>query len=412
MESEKIFGLALGLIVPWKVSKVELKNASSVQKQELHLFLDYPRPHKFKVAIEGVDQECGVYDHVERSWKHLNFFQHECYLHASVPRVKTSSGKIITVDVPWARPQSGFTLLFEAFCLTLLKCGMSMTKAGEIVGENGKKLCRILRHYIDKALVEQDLEPISKLGIDETSIAKGHVYMTVATDMERKKVVGISKGKDMFAFGAAIGEIEQRNASIADIKAIAMDMSVPFTAAASELLPDAQIVYDRFHLEMVVSKAVDSVRRIEQSLNKDLRNSKYIYLRNESRLTDKQLQRLHYLNESFPSLGEAHRLKEQFKEIWKNPVKQNALEALNEWMRMAAQSEIFPMINAVKTFKAHWSGIISYFDYLLTSGFVERVNLSIQEIKRTAKGYTNFDNFRAMIFLRLGKLELNITHYK
>ena len=405
MQQEQLFSMALGLSTPWFVERVDFQSSATNTVSELHIHLAYKRPHKFMAHSEHQ----GVYDHIEKSWKHLNFFQHQCYLHADVPRVKNVDGKVSMIDVPWARPGSGFTLLFEAFSLVLMQSGLSMTAAGKLVGEDGKLLCRILRHYVGKAMQEQPLEQVEKLGMDETSIAKGHHYITVATDMERKKVVGIAEGKDSFAFAASLGEMLERGSQLEPIKAIAMDMSQAYTSAALEFLPQAQIVYDRFHLEAVLSKALDGVRKIENQHTTELRKTKYIWLRNKSSLRKEQSEQIHYLSQAYPALGEAYRLKEQFKEIWKNTTLADAKEAYEQWIKMAWDSEIIPIRRAVNTFKSHRTGILNYFEYKLTSGFAERVNLSIQEIKRTAKGFKNIENFKAMIYLKLGGLTFN-TH--
>lgn len=406
MTNLQLFTAALGLPSPWKVSSIDFKEVSGSLSNELHIEITYDRL--------SVDTQQGnsvkIHDHVKRKWEHLNFFQHRCYIHCSVPRIYDEEGKVKMLDVPWARPGSGFTLLFEAFSLQLLQSGMSMSKTGECLGVDGKLICRIMKHYVGQSLETEPLKPVEKIGIDETSVKRGHQYMTVVVSLDEKKVIGIAQGRDEFALGAALGEAEDRGADIVSTKAVAMDLSPAYTAAVQTLLPETKIVYDRFHLEQMISKAVDEVRRIEASQNSELRKTKYIFLRNESRLNKDQTQKLHYLQETFPSLGTAHRLKEQFKEIWKNK-KDEAREAFENWMKLAEDSGIIPIKRVVQSFKAHMTGILAYFEHLITSGFVERVNLTIQEIKRIAKGYRNFENYKAMIYLRLGGLS-NIPHLK
>jgi transposase len=402
MTNIQLFTAALGLQAPWSVSSVDFQKSESSVFNELHIRIVYQK----NATLDSVR----IHDHIDKTWEHLNFFQHRCYIHCSVPRVYDQNGKVKMLDVPWARSGSGFTLLFEAFALTLLQNGQSMSKTGKLLGVDGKLICRIMRHYVEKALLNEDLVPVRKIGIDETSVKKGHQYMTVVVSLDEKKVIGVAEGRDEGALAEALGEAEDRGAEITSAEAVSMDLSPAYTAAVQTLLPDTTIVYDRFHLEQMVSKAVDEVRKIEASHNKELRKSKYIFLRNESRLTKTQSERLHYLQETFPSLGAAHRLKEQFKEIWKNK-KDDAKEAFDNWIKLASESAIVPMKRVVSSFKTHMSGIMSYFDHLITSGFVERVNLTIQEIKRIAKGYRNFGNYKAMIYLRLGKLN-SIPHWK
>lgn len=114
MNSSEIFTLALGLAEPWYVSKVELIEGEQ-SKKELHLWLSFTRGYRFTFGTK----EYTTYDTIDKTWRHLNFFEHLCYIHANVPRVQTEENKTIMVEVPWARKNSGFTLLFEAYSMLL-----------------------------------------------------------------------------------------------------------------------------------------------------------------------------------------------------------------------------------------------------------------------------------------------------
>jgi transposase len=91
-----------------------------------------------------------VHDTVKKTWRHLNFFQHQAFLHARVPRIDCPDCGVRLVAVPWARPGSGFTLLFEAFVMTLVK-GMPVAAAARVVGEHDTRLWRVIQHYVDDA---------------------------------------------------------------------------------------------------------------------------------------------------------------------------------------------------------------------------------------------------------------------
>jgi transposase len=206
MKMEDLFGAALGLHSPWFVELVEFKEKEN--GRELHIHLNHEKHHKFKHD----DGFYSVYDHQERTWRHLNFFEHECYLYARVPRVKTSTGQVLLVDVPWAQPGSSFTLLFEAYAALLVKGGMPMSTAGEYLDIDGRRIWTIINKMVSQALSSQALEPVNHLGVDETSSKKGHQYITVFTDVDRKKVVGIAEGKDIQAFNNALIDMEVRGA--------------------------------------------------------------------------------------------------------------------------------------------------------------------------------------------------------
>jgi transposase len=128
MDEKTVFGLALGLPgTPWQVSEVQF----DLEKRRLDIRLDFPPGSRFNHPRTG--RPAPVYDTLERSWRHLNFFQFECYVHAFVPRVDDEPG-VNLVEVPWARPQSGFTLLMEAMVVMLTGTGMSVAEAARVVG--------------------------------------------------------------------------------------------------------------------------------------------------------------------------------------------------------------------------------------------------------------------------------------
>ena len=112
--SKKLFEIALQLESPWYIKDVKFKLIGKTFGQ-LDIYLDFTKGAKFQ---DETGTACPVHDTKTKTWRHLDIFQHNCYLHARVPRIKTTSGSVRMVQVPWARPRSGFTLLFEAFAMT------------------------------------------------------------------------------------------------------------------------------------------------------------------------------------------------------------------------------------------------------------------------------------------------------
>lgn len=402
MKKEDLFTIALGLQEPWYIDLAELIENDG--NRELHLYIEHRQGVKFQ--YEGTMYS--VYDHQERTWRHLNFFEHECYLHARVPRVRTPSGQVLLVDVPWASPGSSFTLLFEAYAALLVEGGMPCTKAGDYMGISGKSIWTILRRMISTALSEQPLEDVRHMGVDETSRKKGHNYVTVLTDQDKRKVVGVSLGKDQDAFNNALIDIIIRGADPNKTELVTMDMSASYIAGVTDSLPNADIVFDRFHLEQAMNKVVDEVRREEAQTYQGLKKTKYLWLKNESRLTLEQQSRISELENSYPTLGATYRLKEQFKVVLNEATYTSNLRGINNWLEIAWKSGIAQVQRFVKMIINHWYGIKTYFEHCVTNGYAERVNLKIQEIKRVAKGYRNMHNFILMIYFHLGKLDLNL----
>lgn len=184
MNSDALFGMALGLQAPWEITDITFKT-NDVARRELHLRIGFVTGSKFKDEA-GID--CAVHDTIERQWQHLNFFEHHCFLHCKVPRITTSEGKVRTVDVPWARAQSGFTLLFEAFALALIEREMPVNRVAQILGVHPQRIWTVFDHWVGKARTNDDPSSIKRLGVDETSSKKGHSYVTIGVDLDALRV--------------------------------------------------------------------------------------------------------------------------------------------------------------------------------------------------------------------------------
>ena len=161
--------------------------------KELHLYLSFERGYKFPIDS---DQSSTAYDTVERTWQHLNFFQHSCFLHVRVPRVKNSDGQIHQVSAPWSRPGSCFTLLFEAYAMLLIESEMSINKVSNCMNVTAPGIWRVFDYWIGRAVSKDDLSGITQVGMDETSLKKGHNYVTVFADLSPRRVIHVCEGKD------------------------------------------------------------------------------------------------------------------------------------------------------------------------------------------------------------------------
>lgn len=403
MKEIPIFTAALDIKSPWYIKDVYFEEEGT--EKVLHIFVDHKRLAKFK--YESIDYS--VYDHQERTWKHLNFFQHKCYLHAPVPRVRTIDGKVKLVQVPWANPGSSFTLLFEKNILNLVEGGMSASAVGKHLEVGGKRIFGVVRRYVGYGLATQPLEVVKEMSVDETSSKKGHNYLTILSDREAKKVVGVAVGKDKKAFADAVMDMEIRGADRNKVRSVTMDMSRSYISGVDELMPQAEIVFDRFHICSQLNSAVDEIRRTEQRQYDEIKKTRYLWLRNNSKLTEEQREKINYLGDTYPNLGTAYRLKELLKKIMDDAYLDKKITPLNNWIKLAWKSGLKPIRNFINMLRDHWYGVKSYFKRLATNAYAERINLKIQEIKRVAKGYRNIDNFRIMIYFHLGGLKLEPT---
>jgi len=407
MDAITLFTAGLGLEKPWYINSVDLIDAEN-GTQQLHIEVDHLPRTKFEYAGE----KYSVYDHQVRTWLHLRFFQHDCYLHARVPRIKTADGKVKLINVPWSTSGSSFTLLFELNVLSLLQGGMSASAAGRYCGIDSRRIFRIMARHVSTALSSQPLATFKELSIDETSRKKGHNYLTICCDSKAKKVVGIGVGKDKEALAHALVDMEVRGASRKTIKTVTMDMSTAYISGVETFIENADIVFDRFHISKLLNEAVDKVRREDQrNFREAFRNTRYLWLRKGGDLKEEQQAKLNELSEAYPNIGKAYRLKELFRAVFDAAEYNHNLRPLNNWVTEAWDSDLKPIQGFVNTLRNHWYGVRTYFKRVATNAHAENINLKIQQIKRIARGYKNVQHFILMIYFHLGGLNFGI-HYK
>ena len=245
MNNTDIFTLGLNLQAPWNLVSQHLD--TKVSPFELHLEVATARGTLFPCPECG--KACPAHDFKEQRWRHLNFFQHHCYITARVPRVKCTAHKVKQVQVPWARPGSGFTLLFEQAALTLVR-EMPVNAAARIMEVTDKRLWRMIDHYVRKSLLKLDLTDLRAIGFDETAAKRGHKYVTVFIDMNKAEMPVIfarpGKGKDTVKSFKTFAQ--EHNADTSKLAEVVCDMSPAFQSAIKKQFPQANITVDWFHV--------------------------------------------------------------------------------------------------------------------------------------------------------------------
>ena len=407
MNSETLFGMALGLQAPWHVEEIAFSD-DAMKPRELHIRIGFSKGARFPDA-QGV--ACAVHDTVTRSWQHLNFFEHACVLHCAVARIKTSVGGIENVAVPWARPGSGFTLLFEAFSLALIEREMPVNRVAEILRVNPQRIWTVFRHWVGNALLSDDPSGIEKLGIDETSTAKGHHYVTLGVDLDAARVIHVAEGKGKDEVKAIERHLASKGVHPKQIKEVSMDLSPAFIAGVATSFPKAKITFDRFHVVKLLNEAMDKVRAMERKEHAALKGHKYTFLKNRKNLSDKKKKALDELVELYPTLGQAYRLKVLFNDVWAMTDKEEATQFLTQWCGEVEAAKIPAFMKFAKTVKSHWQGILHFVETRISNGILEGINSKVQLAKRRARGYRNIRNFINMIHFLCGKLTFNYPRY-
>lgn len=408
MNSSAIFELALGLSSPWRISDITLATPEGGQRGQLDIHIDFSVGAKFGGAGGSM---CGVHDTEVRKWQHLNFFEHNCFIHARVPRIRQADGSVTTVVVPWARPGSGFTLLFEAFSMLLIEYEMPVSRVASALRVVPNRLWRVFNYWVADGVCKDSLATVTQVGIDETSSKKGHNYVTICADLEERRVIYAAEGRGAATVGGLAEALGQKGGSASAVSHVAIDMSPAFISGVGEHLPEAKIVFDKFHIAALLGKAMDELRKGERRQWELLKGHKYTVLYRYDSLRPAQREELDYMLMAYPRLGEGYRLKELFGQFWDIRDEAEALAFLTYWCDVVGETDIMPFKAFVRTLKAHWTGVINYVKARINSGVMEGINSKIQLAKRRARGYRNMGNFINMIYFIAGKIKFNYPHY-
>lgn len=402
MTQQELFAAALGLAQPWSVTKIEF----SVKERRLDIHIDFERGGIFPCPV--CKEMSKAYDTTEESWRHLNFFQHAAYLHARVPRVNCDSCHLVRkIEVPWARSGSGFTLLFEAFLMSLAE-EMPVRAVADLVGEHDTLIWRIVRHYVGQAVKRQDVSSTRVVGVDETASRRGHKYVTFFFDLQEKRLIYATPGKDADTVARFAQNLNSRGCSPSQVAQIACDMSPAFIKGIRKSLPKAEITFDRFHLTKIVNDAVDKVRREETATKSELKKTRYLWLTNPKNLTRTQLRRLTSLSRQNLQTVRAYNIRLAFQDFFTQPDRSAGESWLKSWYFWATHSRLQPIVEAAKTVKSHWTGVLNWFHSHITTGILEGFNSLLQAAKARARGYRSDENLIAMAYLIAGKLNFGL----
>ena len=398
MDDKKLIQITLVIETPWYVKEIELNTS----KKRMDIYLDFTKGTKFPCSI--CNELCEIHDTKERTWRHLDFFNYESYLHARVPRTKCKEHGVKIVDLPWTRSNTGFTLFFEALVVTMSNV-MPVSSVAEIVNINEESVWRILAHYVNKALENVDLSDVDTIGVDEISVKKGHQYVTLFYDFKEARVIHIEAGKGKNVF-KGFKEMISKKMETEQIKHISMDMSPSFKSGAKENFPNAKIVYDKFHVIKLMNDTIDKIRRKESKTNKLLEKTRFIWLKNPVNLSERQKKKLYSIKDLDTKTAKAYQFRLAIQRLWSITYLNYARKYLDRWYYWATHSNIEEIIKLAKTIDKHYSGILEAIKSKLNNGIAEGLNNKIKTAFKRSYGFKTEKYRNTMIYLVAGKLDL------
>jgi transposase len=358
---------------------------------------------------------CGAKDvlprgHVERRFRTLPIGSRATFVDLPIPRVECRGcGVVRQVAIPFADTRRSYTKSFERYALELSR-SMTIRDVALHLGVSWDLIKEIQKRDLTRRFAKPKLKHLRRIAIDEIAIAKGHRYLTVVMDLESGAVVFVGDGKGADALKPFWKRLRP---SKAKIEAVAMDMSAAYRGAVTTHLPEAKIVFDRFHVVKLFNEKLSNLRRALYTEATDvmhktvLKGTRWLLLKNRENL-DKGKDEKRRLEEALAlnkPLATAYYMKEDLRLFWEQPGKWFASSFLTGWIRRAEASGIKILQQMAKTLAAHRSGLLAYYDVMITSGPMEGTNNKIKTMKRQAYG------FRDQEFFKLKILGIHETKY-
>lgn len=405
MNDRKLYEQILGIPQPWYVEEVTLR----LEQGEIEVRVGG------SASVERCPEcgkACARYDSSERRWRHLDTCQYRTILVATVPRIDCGEHGVRQVRVPWAEERSRFTALFEALAIDWLQATESISAVAkglrlswdEVSGIRGRAVARGMKRRGRAAL------PAS-IGVDETSIRRGHEYITVVNALGQARVLEVIDDRSQASLDAFWSQYEARELEV--VESVAMDMWAAYITSTRKHLSsaDEKIVFDKFHIMKHLGDAVDKVRRQEHrtlraSGDDRLAKTRYLWLTYPKRLEGEARAKIEQLRHGSLKTARAFRYKEHASRLW-GYVRRGMAERLwRQWLHGALRCQLEPIRRVARMIRDYWYGVINAATSDITNAMSESINAQIQRIKKRACGFRSRTRFREAILFHLGGLDL------
>jgi transposase len=336
-------------------------------------------------------------------------------------------------DLPWGSWRKVY-LLIPRFRVNCIKCGIKTEplesvvrnctytkRLAEVVGYacnevrsikaiaesfnlSWNTVKRIDKKRLSKELNHPDFSGVRIMAMDEFAIRKGHEYATVFLDVERNKVLWICKSRKKEAVERVFSDVFGKEVC-SQIEAVAMDCWKPYEAAVQKHLPNAEIVWDMFHIIKNYNRdVIDRVRRQEAygkigQASAELKNTRFLVMKNPKNLTGDEPARLEELLKANKNIFKVYLMADVLRKLWSYKYPASARKWFMGWYRRAVKSRIGPLKSFAEKMLRRVDGIIAHCKYPIHTGILEGVNNKIKVIKRVAYGFKDDEYF----FLKVRK---------
>ena len=346
------------------------------------------------------------YDRLWSSLRDLDIASHRTWLWVPRYRVDCMTCGVRRSTMLIARKHARCTRRFERW-LFKLTYGATLKEVSKLTGTDWKMVKDAEIRYILGLLRKRNIEGITDLGIDEVSEKKGHRYLTLVTDIGKRRVIWVGRNRDrkvLRDFFRWFGKKRTRK-----IKRVVIDMHDPYELEIRARCPRAALIYDHFHVIKPLGLAIDNIRRrLQNELPPEgrryLKNSRYLLLRPQETLTGHQSVRLRELLALNETLNMAYILKEDLRGVFRLSDPKKARAELKDWKSRVRESRIPELLDYVKLLDRRRFGVMNFFKHRKTNGLSEGLNNVVKTLKKDAYGFHDWKYFRLKILRKCGKL--------
>lgn len=407
MELSTFYNQLLGLGDHWVVTSARLE----IEQGQVVLEIEHDgKAH----ACPECGKPAKLHDHAPpRKWRHLDTCQMQTIIHSRLPRVRCEEHKVKTVQAPWAEPHGHFTLFFEMICIQLLMACQKKRKVCELMDLSFDELNHIQRRAVKRGMERREEEAIERIGLDEKSMKRRQHYLSVLTDTENGRVLEVFEHRTEESAKALLekGLTEKQRSKI---RSVTMDMWQAYENAAKALLPNADVVFDRFHVSQHLNKAVDQTRRAEyrelsrknQREADELKGSRYLFLWNFERIPENRFVDFVAARKMANKTADVWECKEAFRSFWTHDNLRTGQGFLENWIEYAKKRKIPALTKVAEMLSRKARGVLNYLIHKTTNAGAESLNSKIQGLKCNARGFRAFENYRTNILFYFGGLDM------
>ncbi len=288
---------------------------------------------------------------------------------------------------------SFYTKRFEEY-VALLCEKMTNKDVAKTCHINWKSVKDIDKKALSLQKIGLDSVSPTGIGVDEVSYEKGHKYFTIVRELTKNRVIWIGIGRKKEVLDQFFLELGPSKS--AKITVVTMDMWDPYIASVKGHCPNADIVFDKFHVSKKINEALDAVRKKEfgkadKEQRKIMKKKRFVILKRNKNLKEEEKETIGALKEKNDTLYTAYLLKEQVLDIFEEKEEKTANERFEKWFENVISSGVSQFEEPVKTIKRYFYGIQNYFKHHVTNAGAEGINNKINVIKRKAYGYRDLE---------------------